>query len=178
MNSVLRVQVDNKINMLDIPIMEKKELKRKIFIKLDFIEKKLKNNFSDGVANVKLKEEVNTLLKEVDVLYSKKNNKYVIDWCNDALKSIRNYFTYKNTIKISGRNTKKEKSIVEFYLYILKNDIDIINEVILKDKYNVYEFVNYINILNEIIFNDKNTNRKYIDVDTRKNLSDAIKGVE
>ena len=101
MNSVLRVQVDNKINMLDIPIMEKKELKRKIFIKLDFIEKKLKNNFSDGVANVKLKEEVNTLLKEVDVLYSKKNNKYVIDWCNDALKSIRNYFTYKNSYKFN-----------------------------------------------------------------------------
>lgn len=178
MNSVLRAQVDNKINVLDIPIMEKKELKRKIFIKIDLIEKKLNSKFSANVAKEKLKDEVSKVLKEIDVLYSKKNNKYVIDWCNDAVNSIKNYFSYKNTINISGKSTKKEKSIVEFYLYIIKNDIDIINEVLLKYKYNIYDFINYINILNEMIFKDKNNNKKYIDKDTRKNLSDAIKGVE
>ncbi len=178
MNSVLRAQIDNKINLLDIPIMEKKALKRKISIKIDLMDKKLKSDFSTSVANEKLKNEASKILKEIDVLYSKKNNKYVIDWCNEAINSIKNYFTYKNSINISGKNAKKEKSIVEFYLYILKNDIDIVNEILLKDEYNVYDFINYINILNEIIFNDKNNNKKYIDVDTRKNLSDAIKGVE
>lgn len=178
MNSVLRAQVDNKINALDIPIMEKKELKRKISIKIDLMAKKLKRDFSTSVANEKLKDEVSKILKGIDVLYSKKNNKYVIDWCNDAVNSIKNYFSYKNTINISGQSAKKEKSIVEFYLYILKNDIDIINDVLLKDKYNVYDFINYVNILNEIIFKDKNNNKKYIDKDTRKKLSDAIKGVE
>ena len=58
MNSVLRAQVDNKINVLDIPIMEKKELKRKIFIKIDLIEKKLNSKFSANVAKEKLKDEV------------------------------------------------------------------------------------------------------------------------
>lgn len=178
MNNVLRTKVDNKINLLDISIIEKKELKRKIFIKIDLIEKKLNSKFSTNVANEKLKDEVSKVLKVIDILYSKKNNKYVIDWCNDAINSIKNYFSYKNTINISGQSAKKEKSIVEFYLYILKNDIDIINEVLLKDKYSVYDFINYINILNEMILKDKNNNKKYVDKDTRKNLSDAIKGVE
>ena len=78
------------------------------------IEKKLNSNFSANVAKEKLKDEVSKVLKEIDVLYSKKNNKYVIDWCNDAVNSIKSYFSYKNTINISGQSGKKEKSIVEF----------------------------------------------------------------
>lgn len=177
-NIVFIKKINEVLDELDIPLANKRKLKKQIQLRLKFDEEELLQEYKYNTAKNKLLQNCDEILKIIKKLYMKVDKICVIDYYNDIIKMINNTFSYENIIRLKNSNTKEEKNILDLYMLIVKNDIDIIDLLIVQKKYSYNSFFRYLNIINNRLFPTTSKENKYVDENVMERLDDAIKGVE
>ena len=177
-NITIIKKINDVLDELDIPLATKRKLKKQIQLRLKFDEEELLLKYKYDTVKNKLSQNCDEILKTIKKLYTKVDKICLIDYYNNIIKMINNTFSYKNIIRLKNSNTKVEKNILDLYMLIIKNDIDIIDLIIVQKKYSYNYFHRYLTTINNRLFSTINKDKVYVDKESMKSIDEAIKGVE